>query len=210
MLANPDGELEFKLGARARPDHAARTPLRDQPEDSRGGLRHRRARIVADLLDGDLANVHMGTVALGIRHVLCVPLRLVRYLDKADAAERGASASACCISTAARRARCCRLDARRRSRRWRPRPPSRSRTRGSIARRSRRRGIEQEMRIAAEIQQALLPQGAAQRRVLRGGGDVAAVPLDRRRFLRLSSSSPAARSASRSATSRARGRRRRC
>ena len=41
-------------------------------------------RLVADLLDGDLANVHMGTVALGIRNVLCVPLRLVRYVDKAE------------------------------------------------------------------------------------------------------------------------------
>ena len=45
-----------------------------------------RPRIVADLLDGDLANVHMGTVALGIRNVLCVPLRLVRYLDQAEQA----------------------------------------------------------------------------------------------------------------------------
>ena len=44
-------------------------------------------RVVADLLDGELANVHMGTVALGIRNVLCVPLRLVRYLDKAEAAD---------------------------------------------------------------------------------------------------------------------------
>jgi hypothetical protein len=26
----------------------------------------------------------MGTVALGIRNVLCVPLRLVRYVDKAE------------------------------------------------------------------------------------------------------------------------------
>src|SRR5256885_951823 len=42
-------------------------------------------KIVADLLDGDLANVHMGTVALGIRHVLCTPLRLVRYVDRVDA-----------------------------------------------------------------------------------------------------------------------------
>jgi len=41
-------------------------------------------KIVADLLDGDLANVHMGTVALGIRHVACIPLRMVRYLDRAD------------------------------------------------------------------------------------------------------------------------------
>ena len=41
-------------------------------------------RIVADLLDGNLANVHTGTVALGIRHVACAPLRVVRYLDRAD------------------------------------------------------------------------------------------------------------------------------
>jgi sigma-B regulation protein RsbU (phosphoserine phosphatase) len=32
------------------------------------------ARVISDLLDGDLANVHMGTVSLGIRHVICVPL----------------------------------------------------------------------------------------------------------------------------------------
>jgi phosphoserine phosphatase RsbU/P len=40
--------------------------------------------IVEDLLDGDLAHLHTGTVALGIRHVLCTPLRLVRYVERAD------------------------------------------------------------------------------------------------------------------------------
>jgi serine phosphatase RsbU (regulator of sigma subunit) len=40
--------------------------------------------IVEDLLDGDLALAHTGTVALGIRHVLCTPLRLVRYVDRED------------------------------------------------------------------------------------------------------------------------------
>ena len=44
--------------------------------------------IVEDLLDGDLAQLHTGTVALGIRHVLCTPLRLVRYVERAD--QRGA------------------------------------------------------------------------------------------------------------------------
>jgi GAF domain-containing protein len=34
------------------------------------------SRIVADLLDGDLASAHGGTIAIGIRHVLCVPLRV--------------------------------------------------------------------------------------------------------------------------------------
>ena len=41
-------------------------------------------KIVEDLLDGDLAQLHTGTVALGIRHVLCTPLRLVRYVEKAE------------------------------------------------------------------------------------------------------------------------------
>jgi phosphoserine phosphatase RsbU/P len=40
--------------------------------------------IVEDLLDGDLAQLHTGTVALGIRQVLCTPLRLVRYVERAD------------------------------------------------------------------------------------------------------------------------------
>jgi sigma-B regulation protein RsbU (phosphoserine phosphatase) len=36
-------------------------------------------RIVTDLLDGAHASNHAGTVALGIRHVLCTPLRVVQY-----------------------------------------------------------------------------------------------------------------------------------
>jgi serine phosphatase RsbU (regulator of sigma subunit) len=40
--------------------------------------------IVEDLLDGDFASLHTGTVALGIRHVLCTPLRLVRYVERAE------------------------------------------------------------------------------------------------------------------------------
>ena len=44
------------------------------------------ATVVADLMEGDLATVHTGTVALGIRHVLCVPLRVVRYVERAGAA----------------------------------------------------------------------------------------------------------------------------
>jgi sigma-B regulation protein RsbU (phosphoserine phosphatase) len=40
------------------------------------------ARVVADLLDAELANGHLGTIALGIRHVLCVPLTLVHYVDR--------------------------------------------------------------------------------------------------------------------------------
>ena len=43
-------------------------------------------RVVADLLDADMADLHdAGTIALGIRKVVVVPLNLVRYVDRADA-----------------------------------------------------------------------------------------------------------------------------
>jgi serine phosphatase RsbU (regulator of sigma subunit) len=42
-------------------------------------------QVVADLLDSEMADVHAGTVALGIRHVVCAPLHLVRYVDDASA-----------------------------------------------------------------------------------------------------------------------------
>ena len=84
MLATDDSVLEMKL-ARSRgkitlPGNRFDTSRKIPEEVYATG----EVKIVADLLDGDLANVHMGTVALGIRHVLCVPLRLVRYLDRAD------------------------------------------------------------------------------------------------------------------------------
>jgi serine phosphatase RsbU (regulator of sigma subunit) len=84
MLANEADALEMKL-ARSRgkitlPGNRFDTS-RKIPEEvyATGEL-----KIVQDLLDGDLASAHIGTVALGIRHVLCAPLRLVRYLDRAD------------------------------------------------------------------------------------------------------------------------------
>jgi serine phosphatase RsbU (regulator of sigma subunit) len=90
MLATDAGELEMKL-ARAR----GRVTL----PGTRFGIDTSRKipeevfatgedKIVADLLDGDLANVHMATAAFGIRHVLCTPLRLVSYLDRPDAAAK--------------------------------------------------------------------------------------------------------------------------
>ena len=84
MLAGDDDELEFKLGrSRDRvtlPGSRFQTSRKIPEEVFRTG----RSRIEADLLDGDLANQHLGTVALGIRNVLCVPLRLQRYVESAE------------------------------------------------------------------------------------------------------------------------------
>lgn len=158
MLANDAGELEFKL-ARA----AGRILLPgDRFETSRKipeqVFETGQGRVVADLLDGDLASVHMGTVALGIRHVLCVPLRLFQYTE-----ERGHS------SQAERRIGVLYLDSRVRG------ALLTSGTRAALdtlaaeasvaienARLYRyaleRAKLDQEMRIAGEIQQAILPK----------------------------------------------------
>ncbi len=77
-------ELEFKLGRsrdRATLPGSRFETSRKIPEQV---FRTGESRIEADLLDGDLADQHLGTVALGIRNVLCVPLRLVRYVESAD------------------------------------------------------------------------------------------------------------------------------
>jgi serine phosphatase RsbU (regulator of sigma subunit) len=84
MLGKSEQLLEFKLArARGKVTLPGRTfeTSRKIPERvfSTG-----QQTIVEDLLDGDLAQLHTGTVALGIRHVLCTPLRLVRYVERAD------------------------------------------------------------------------------------------------------------------------------
>ena len=83
MLAGDSGQLEFKLG-RAQ----GRVPLPGRSfETSRKIPEHVFAGgsvfIVDDLMDEGMAPLHMGTLALGIRHVVCAPLRLVRYVDRA-------------------------------------------------------------------------------------------------------------------------------
>ncbi len=81
MLAGESGALDLKL-ARAR----GRVPLATGRFDTSRRIPEEvfasgSARVVSDLRD--LASAHEGTVALGIRHVACVPLRVVRFADAA-------------------------------------------------------------------------------------------------------------------------------
>jgi phosphoserine phosphatase RsbU/P len=157
MLAVSGSELEFKM-ARSRgrvtlPGGSFATSRKIPEEVFRTG----EPRIVADLLDGELANVHMGTVRLGIRNVLCVPLKLVRYVDRAealgeerrigvlylDSREKGSllsNSTRAALETLATEAAVAIENAR-------------------LYRETMEKAkMEQEMRIAAEIQQALLPK----------------------------------------------------
>jgi serine phosphatase RsbU (regulator of sigma subunit) len=156
MLAPPGGQLEFTLArARGKVTLSGRTfaTSRKIPEQV---FATGQFRAVEDLLDDDLAPLHSGTVALGIRHVLCMPLRLVRYVEHAD--DRPADETIGVLY----------LDSRERG------------TLGSAASRSAletlsaeaalaienarlyrqaldKAKFEQELKVAAEIQRALLP-----------------------------------------------------
>ena len=184
MLALESVDLEFKM-ARGRGhitlSGGSFATSRKIPEEV---FRTGEPRIVADLLDGDLANVHMGTVALGIRNVLCVPLRLVRYVDKAETRRRRAAhrravsrqqgEGVAVVGIDAGRAR----DAGHRGRggdRERPALPRNDGKGADGAGDADRRGDPA----------GAAPQGGAGRQLLPRRGGVAAVPVDRRRLLRL-------------------------
>jgi serine phosphatase RsbU (regulator of sigma subunit)/pSer/pThr/pTyr-binding forkhead associated (FHA) protein len=84
MLADASGRLEMQMARAA--DHVTlpRDPAAISRKIPERVFASGEATVVTDLLEGDLATVHTGTVALGIRHVLCVPLRMVRYVERTD------------------------------------------------------------------------------------------------------------------------------
>jgi sigma-B regulation protein RsbU (phosphoserine phosphatase) len=156
MLATPARELEFKIGrARGRVTLSGKSFATSQkiPQQvfSTG-----REQIVADLMEGSLAGAHMGTVALGIRNVLCTPLKVVRYRDRSDAStdslpigvlyldsrEKGhllSAASRSAIETVATEAASAIESAR------------------LYREEAEKARLDNELRLAAEIQRALLP-----------------------------------------------------
>jgi serine phosphatase RsbU (regulator of sigma subunit) len=158
MLANAEKQLELKLvRARGKMTLGGKTfeTSRKIPETV---FVTGQQKIVEDLLDGDLASAHMGTVALGIRHVLCAPLRLMRYVEKGeqealdrvigvlylDSRERGALRSAtvqAALETLSAEAAIAIENAR-------------------LYREALDKAkIDQELKVAAAIQQSLLPPG---------------------------------------------------
>jgi serine phosphatase RsbU (regulator of sigma subunit) len=82
MLANEAGELEMKLARLQGRVSLAGTRFDTSRKIPEEVFATGREKIVADLHEGALAQSHEGTIALGIRHVLCVPLQLVRFVDR--------------------------------------------------------------------------------------------------------------------------------
>ncbi|HSP92618.1 MAG TPA: SpoIIE family protein phosphatase [Vicinamibacterales bacterium] len=155
MLAGTDGTLDFKMGrGRGRVTLPGRTfeTSRKIPDEVFATGESR----LLDFADAMLAQAHTATMMIGIRHVLCVPLVLVRYVDQAeaysgesrigvlylDSREGGvlkSPATRSALETLAGEAAVAIENAR------------------LYREASEKARLEQELRIAAEIQQALMP-----------------------------------------------------
>ncbi|HJZ74585.1 MAG TPA: SpoIIE family protein phosphatase [Vicinamibacterales bacterium] len=158
MLAKRDKALEFKMARMRGKMTLSGSNFETSRKIPETVFATGQLTIVEDLLDGDLAQLHTGTVALGIRHVLCTPLRLVRYVERAeqkgadetigvlylDSRERGALRSASAqsaLETLSAEAALAIENAR-------------------LYREAEDKAkFEQELKVAAAIQQALLPAG---------------------------------------------------
>ena len=76
MLATADGELEFKIARGKGKTTLSGTTFTTSEKIPREVFQTGQSRIVGDLMEGDWKGQHDGTIAVGIRHVLCVPLRV--------------------------------------------------------------------------------------------------------------------------------------
>jgi len=146
MLADDDDTLEFTMGRsrdrKTLPGNGFETS-RKIPEE---GVRTGKVRIEADLLDGDPANQHMGTIALGIRNVLCVPLHLVRYTDRHESVPADDRRIGVLYLDSREKSTLLSTSTTARSRRWPTKPRWRLRMPSCIARRSRRQSSSKRCR----------------------------------------------------------------
>jgi serine phosphatase RsbU (regulator of sigma subunit) len=152
MLADARGALEFKV-ARARGGIAlSGTSFTTSEKIPREVFSTGRSQIVADLMDADLAGVHGGTIAVGIRHVQCVPLRVsapgtpggtkiigVLYLDSRERGTITSRATTTSLEAFATQAAIAIESAR------------------LYAESAEKARTDRDLRIAADIQRALLP-----------------------------------------------------
>ena len=159
MLARADGELEFKT-ARGRgritlPGTSFTTSAKIPREVFQTG----ESRMVGDLMEGNLAGMHDGTIAIGIRHVLCVPLSVSPMVASAD---QGITARVIGVLYLDGRERSTILSQQTRS------SLEAFATQAALAIESARlyaesaekARIERDLLVAAQIQQALLPAGS--------------------------------------------------
>ena len=159
MLARPDGELEFKTARGKGKITLPGTSFTTSAKIPREVFQTGESRIVGDLMEGNLAGLHDGTIAIGIRHVLCVPLSVSPMVASAD---QGIVARVIGVLYLDGRERSTILSQQTRS------SLEAFATQAALAIESARlyseaaekARIERDLLVAAQIQQALLPTGS--------------------------------------------------
>ena len=156
MLADASGVLQFTT-ARARGRQSlSGTTFETSHKIPRQVFDTQQTSIVGDLLEGSLAGVHQGTIAVGIRHVLCVPLLVtqpapagrqsaaraigVLYLDGRERDALLSSSTQSSLEAFATQAALAIESAR------------------LYAESAEKAKLDRDLRLAAEIQRALLPE----------------------------------------------------
>ena len=85
MLANPQGDLECVVARGRDGSNLTGTPFITSAKIPREVFGSGKSKAVDDLLeDGNMAKAHDGTIAIGIRRVLCVPLLVMPHGDGSD------------------------------------------------------------------------------------------------------------------------------
>ena len=159
MLARADGELEFKTARGRGRITLSGTSFTTSAKIPREVFQTGESRMVGDLMEGNLAGMHDGTIAIGIRHVLCVPLSVSPMVASAD---QGITARVIGVLYLDGRERSTILSQQTRS------SLEAFATQAALAIESARlyaesaekARIERDLLVAAQIQQALLPAGS--------------------------------------------------
>ena len=158
MLANSEGELEFKIARGRGRTTLSGTSFTTSEKIPREVFQTGQSRTVGDLMEGDYAGQHDRTIAVGIRHVLCVPLLVnpmsaggssiqqktigVLYLDGKEKSTMLSDATRASLEAFATQAALA-IDS--------------ARLYAESAEKAR---LDRDLRIAADIQRALLPEPA--------------------------------------------------
>jgi serine phosphatase RsbU (regulator of sigma subunit) len=159
MLARADGELEFKTARGRGKITLPGTSFTTSAKIPREVFQTGESRIVGDLMEGNLAGHHEGTIAIGIRHVICVPLSVnpmaaapgqgiapkmigVLYLDGRERSTILSQQTRSSLEAFATQAALAIESAR------------------LYAESAEKARIERDLLVAAQIQQALLPAGS--------------------------------------------------
>jgi GAF domain-containing protein len=167
MMPDTQGVLEFKTARGKGGVTLSGTSFTVSSKIPKEVFETGASKIVGDLLDGDLASAHGGTIAIGIRHVLCVPLRVfargggnttevigVLYLDGRERGTLLSHATLASLEAFATQAALAIESAR------------------LYADSAEKVRIDRDLQVAADIQRALLPEGTRAPRLRPGAVSV--------------------------------------